>query len=71
MSEKLTLSDVELNWIIMALTHDIVAIKEEIASSDADLASWLGENAIDNRDRLITKLTDMKLSGAKHITLTH
>ena len=71
MSEKLTLSDVELNWIIMALTHDIVAIKEEIASSDADLASWLGENAIDNRDRLITKLTDMKLSGAKRITLIH
>ena len=71
MSEKLTLSDVELNWIIMALTHDIVAIKEEVASSDTDLASWLGENAIDNRDRLITKLTDMKLSGAKRITLIH
>lgn len=57
---KVSLSKAEINWIVMALNHDLSALRTDYDSAcDGSPLQSLSELAIDNRERLIRKLTDI------------
>ena len=57
---KVSLSKAEINWIVMALNHDLSALRMDYDSAgDGSPLQALSELAIDNRERLVRKLTDV------------
>ena len=64
---KYYLTQAELNWIVMALQHDIAAMRDECSVTDSDGVRKLGFMAIENREKLVTRIMDMMSKNAKHI----
>lgn len=64
-----TITGTEIGWIIQALNHEVTAYREEVASSESDVIRNLGKLAIENRTKLVTKLTDLVNAGAKSVNI--
>ena len=64
-----TLSRTEMNWIIMALNHDIAALHEERGHMYDDQMDKLADLAISNHERLVTKLMDAQNDNVTNIAL--
>ena len=70
MKPKYQLTKTEINWIVMALQHEIAEIKHEMdAAEDGSPVQSLGEIAIGGRESLITKLNDALSENAKIIAI--
>lgn len=64
------LSRTQINWIVMALRHDIERIKQEMdAAEDASPVYSLGEVAVEGRQRLVDMLSDVANGNFKKITI--
>ena len=58
---KVPLSRSELNWIVMALNHELCAFNADLAAaSEGSALRVTTELAIENRESLINKLTDVQ-----------
>ena len=69
---KYTLSYAEINWIVCALNHDLVGYYSDLDHAPNEECAALADLAILNRQRLITKLTDMQADKeAKRVALIH
>lgn len=56
---KVDLSYTEMNWIVSALNHKIVALEDELKRADPESAvGMLADAAITNNRNLINKITD-------------
>ena len=56
---KVDLSYAEMNWIVTALNHKIVALEDEIKRyGSGSSVGMLADMAITNNRKLINKLTD-------------
>lgn len=56
---KVDLSYTEMNWIVSALNHKIVALEDELKRADPGSAvGMLADVAITNNRNLINKMTD-------------
>lgn len=68
---KWVLSGAELGWIALALNREIAELREENKqmSYTNDSLYELGELAITNRERLATKIMDIKNAKVKRIEI--
>lgn len=67
---KFTLTTTEINWLVMALNHDIAFMQDEINQNpDDQILFAVGRATIDARKALRTKLTDIQASDAKMISV--
>lgn len=58
---KVDLSYTEMNWIVSALNHKIVALEDELKRADPGSAvGILADVAITNNRNLLTKITDAR-----------
>jgi hypothetical protein len=58
---KVDLSYTEMNWIVSALNHKIVALEDELKHADLGSAvGMLADVAITNNRNLLTKITDAR-----------
>ena len=58
---KVDLSYTEMNWIVSALNHKIVALEDELKHADPGSAvGILADMAITNNRNLINKITDAR-----------
>jgi hypothetical protein len=65
-----TLSYAELNWMVLALNHELVDLKREYdAAPEGSALESLAEMAIESRKNLVTKLTDFQHNRVKRITV--
>ena len=64
------LSQTELNWIVLALNHDIATLRSEAEHSDSDVVRSIGFTAIESREKLVTKITDMMDANVKKIDVS-
>jgi len=56
---KVDLTYTEMNWIVSALNHKIVALEEELKHAEPGSAvGMLADVAITNNRNLLTKMTD-------------
>ena len=56
---KVDLTYTEMNWIVSALNHKIVALEDELKRADPESAvGRLADMAITNNRNLINKITD-------------
>lgn len=56
---KVDLTYTEMNWIVSALNHKIVALEDELKHADPGSAvGMLADVAITNNRNLLTKITD-------------
>ena len=67
---KYQLSRTQLDWIVMALNHDIGEVKREMEnSSDGSPIQSIGELFIEGRQNVIRILSDVIHSKAKTIEI--
>lgn len=65
-----SLTRTELDWCVMALNHDIASIQAEIdAAKGNETIAGIGQMAIESREALRTKLTDIIMSGQKNVAI--
>ena len=58
---KVDLTYTEMNWIVSALNHKIVALEDELKHADPGSAvGMLADVAITNNRNLLTKITDAR-----------
>lgn len=70
-SQSFELSYQELNWIVQGLQHDLCEYYTDRDNAVNNSQFALANQAIRNRESLITKLTDMQQSKPKTIVLIH
>jgi len=66
---KWYLTNAELNWIVLALNHEIASLRYDADNTDSDLVRKLGRRSAEGREELVTKITDFMSANAKRIEI--
>lgn len=66
-----TITPAELNWLILALKHDLGAMKDVCEQTDDPGTEALAELAMCGRESLLIKLTDAYMKHDKTIRVKY